>query len=268
MGKVERFQAYGISGQDTNKPTIHYESSETAMTSHKIVDGVETTESGGVHRALARTPEAGVNVGGISVAPHEAEAFRAGIEQDYEAMAKAEADRAEFEVQGFEEATVMVLNDLDQGDLANAVNLAVKGELDDEALADAVKSLGFADKDQAAQVGKNIWGSLEKSFGELSEEEGWDAKIAWDAMVKHNPQEAGKAFMDWVYTGGVDNERIRKAIHDGLNAYGNTDNQALIEVLENDGYEVKRNPSDGLAIKGNEFSDWVTWRDFRKVYMQ
>ena len=268
MGQVDRYQAHSITGQETDEPTIHYESSSTGMTSHSIVNGKETNVSGGVQRVLTRTPEAGVMIGGISVAPHEAEEFERSIQADYEAAVKAESEREEVEVKGFDESTAFVLDDLDQGDLANAVNLAVKGELDDEKLAASVSSLGFNDRNEATKVGKQLMQSLEKSFEELSAAEGMDMRTAWDAMIKNNSTEANKAIQDWVFTGGLDNERLKQAIHEGLNAYGSIENEALIGVLKADGYEVMRNPSGGLAIRGNSFSDWTNWRDFRKVYMQ
>jgi len=46
---VYRFQAHSIEGQHTEEPTINYSSTSMGVSSHKIVDGKEsTTTSGGI----------------------------------------------------------------------------------------------------------------------------------------------------------------------------------------------------------------------------
>lgn len=270
MGETYRFQAHSITDTHTSEPTIHYSSSSSGVNSHKIVDGKEMSGSSGVTRVTSKSKDAGVMVGGISVHPDEVEDFIKELEGD-QADAEAEAERAEEEVSestAFDESANIVLNDLDRGDLANAVNLAVKGELNEDNIARAVASLGFGDKESALEVGNNVIESLTASFDRLAEAEGMDRHTAWNAMMKWNQTESGKAIQDWVATGGVDAERLKHAISEGLNAYGKPDNEALVSVLKEDGYEVKRNPSGGLAIKGNGFKDWTNWREFRNAYKQ
>ena len=47
----------------------------------------------------------------------------------------AESEQEQAEVESFSQSTTQVLDDLDAGDLANAVNLAVDGQLDDSNIA-------------------------------------------------------------------------------------------------------------------------------------
>ena len=270
MGETIKFQAHSVTDTHTDEPTIHYSTSSSGVSSYKNVGGKESLTSSGVTRATSRAKDAGVMIGGLSIHPDEVEDFLREIEGE-QAEAEDEAEQADDEVAestAFEESANIVLNDLDRGDIANAVNLAVKGELNEDNIARAVSSLGFGDRDSAIEVGNNVIDSLTKSFEKLAQAEGMDKHTAWHAMMDWNRTEAGKAVQDWVATGGVDAERLKNAISEGLNAYGKPENEALVSVLKEDGYEVKRSPSGGLIIKGNGVADWVSWREFRNAYKQ
>lgn len=270
MGETYRFQAHSISDTHTDEPTIHYSSSSSGVNQYKSVNGKESMTSSGVTRATSRAKDAGVMIGGLSIHPDEVEDFVREIEGE-QAEADDEAEQADAEVAestAFEESANIVLNDLDRGDLANAVNLAVKGELNEDNIARAVSSLGFGDRDSALEVGNNVLDSLTNSFEKLAEAEGMDKYTAWNAMMQWDQNEAGKAVQDWISTGGVDAERLKHAISEGLNAYGKPENEALVNVLKEDGYEVKRSQSGGLIIKGNGITDWMHWREFRNAYKQ
>ena len=54
-------------------------------------------------------------------------------------------------------------------------------------------------------------------------------------------------------------------MREAWNAYGKSSNTDLVENLKSDGYEVQAT-SSGIVIKGNEFSDWTTWREARNVF--
>jgi hypothetical protein len=265
---VQKFQVMSMGSQVDGEPTMHYQSTQSGVSSHKIVDGKQSSSTSGVMRATTRSKEAGVMIGGVSVHPDEAEAFIQEIEGE-QAEAEEEAKQAEEqqpEVESFSASTVEVLDNLDKGDLANAVNLAVDGQLDDENLAKAVSSLGFGTEEGALEVGKNIAHSLSVQFGDIAEQEGFDLDTGWDALMQWNKVEAGKALHDWVNTRGQDSGRLREALREAWNNYGKADNSQLIQVLEEDGYEVRKTAGGGIVIKGNEFSDWTTWRDVRETF--
>jgi len=265
---VQKFQCYDMGSQADGEPTMHYKTTQSGVSSHKIVDGKETSTTSGVNRATTRSKEAGVMYNGISIHPDEAEAFIQEIEGE-QAEAEEEAKQAEEqqpEAESFSASTVEVLENLDTGDVAHAVNLFVDGKLDEDGLAKAVKSLGFSDEDSAKEVGQNLAHALSLKFGDIAEQEGFDLDTAWDAMVKWNKVEAGKALHDWMNTRGQDSGRLREALREAWNNYGKADNSQLVQVLEEDGYEVRKTAGGGIVIKGNEFSDWTTWRDVRETF--
>jgi len=263
---VYRFQAHSIEGQHTEEPTINYSSTSTGVSSHKIVDGKETTTTSGVTRAYARSKEADVKIGGLSVAPHEAEDFMKQLEgEQEEAEAKAE-DEDPLPSESFNQSTNLVLNDSDRGDLSNAINLAVKGELTEDKMIDAVSSLGFSEREGALEVANNLFGSLNKQFDEIADQEGMSPEDARNMLEAwSNTTESTKAVHDWINTGGADSGRLREAMREAWNAYGKSSNTDLVENLKSDGYEVQAT-SSGIVIKGNEFSDWTTWREARNVF--
>jgi len=264
---VIRYQATSVEGQHTQEPTIKYQTSQSGVSSHKIVDGKESTSVSGVTRVTTRSKEAGVMIGGVSVHPDEAQAFMDEIEGE-QAEAEAEAEQAQDEPQteSFDLGTTQVLDDMDKGNLANAVNLAIDGKLDDEAMAKAVSSLGFTDEESAKEVARNLTSALSEKFSVIAEEEGFDLQTAWDAMIAWNKVEAGKALHDWMNTRGQDSGRLREALREAWNNYGKADNTELIQVLEEDGYDVRRTAGGGIVLKGNEFSDWTTWREVRETF--
>ena len=81
-----------------------------------------------------------------------------------------------------------------------------------------------------------------------------------------NKAEAGKAIHDWVNARGVDSSRLQAALDESLNKYGRYENQGLIEVLQESGYEVRKSPAGVLIIRGNNYKDWTSWVEFRKQY--
>jgi hypothetical protein len=265
---VQKFQVMQMGSQQDGEPTMHYQTSQSGVSSHKIVDGKESTSTSGVMRATTKSKEAGVMIGGISVNPEEAEAFRKEIEGEQVEAEEAEAknEQEEKEVESFSHSTNQVLDDLDKGDLSNAVNLAVEGQLDDANLAKAVSSLGFGSEESALEVGQNIVHSLSGQFADIAEQEGFDMQTGWDALMGWNKTEASKALHDWVNTRGQDSGRLREALRESWNAYGRADNSQLVQVLQEDGFKVRRTSGGGILIKGNEFSDWTTWREVRETF--
>jgi len=264
---VQKFQVMSMGSQQDGEPTMHYQSSQSGVSSHKIVDGKESTSVSGVTRVTTRSKEAGVMIGGVSVHPDEAQAFMDEIEGE-QAEAEAEAEQAQDEPQteSFDLGTTQVLDDMDKGNLANAVNLAIDGKLDDEAMAKAVSSLGFTDEESAKEVARNLTSALSEKFSVIAEEEGFDLQTAWDAMIAWNKVEAKSAVHDWMNTRGQDSGRLREALREAWNNYGKADNTELIQVLEEDGYDVRRTAGGGIVLKGNEFSDWTTWREVRETF--
>ena len=255
---VQKFQVMSMGSQQDGEPTMHYQSSQSGVSSHKIVDGKESTSVSGVTRVTTRSKEAGVMIGGVSVHPDEAQAFIDEIE--------GEQAQDEPQTESFDLGTTQVLDDMDKGNLANAVNLAIDGKLDDEAMAKAVSSLGFTDEESAKEVARNLTSALSEKFSVIAEEEGFDLQTAWDAMIAWNKVEAGKAVHDWMNTRGQDSGRLREALREAWNNYGKADNTELIQVLEEDGYDVRRTAGGGIVLKGNEFSDWTTWREVRETF--
>ena len=263
---VYRFQAHSIEGQHTEEPTINYSTTSTGVSSHKIVDGKESTSTSGVNRAYTRSKEAGVKIGGISVAPHEAEDFIKQLEGEQEEAETESKEEAPLPSESFNQSTNIVLQDLDRGDLSNAINLAVKGELTEDKMIDAVSSLGFSEREGALEVANNLFGSLNEQFDEIADQEGISPKDARNILkVWSNTTESTKAIHDWINTGGADSGRLREAMREAWNAYGKSSNTDLVENLKSEGYEVQAT-SSGIVIKGNEFSDWTTWREARNVF--
>jgi len=255
---VQKFQVMSMGSQQDGEPTMHYQSSQSGVSSHKIVDGKESTSVSGVTRVTTRSKEAGVMIGGVSVHPDEAQAFIDEIE--------GEQAQDEPQTESFDLGTTQVLDDMDKGNLANAVNLAIDGKLDDEAMAKAVSSLGFTDEESAKEVARNLTSALSEKFSVIAEEEGFDLQTAWDAMIAWNKVEAKSAVHDWMNTRGQDSGRLREALREAWNNYGKADNTELIQVLEEDGYDVRRTAGGGIVLKGNEFSDWTTWREVRETF--
>ena len=263
---VYRFQAHSIEGQHTEEPTINYSTTSTGVSSHKIVDGKESTSTSGVNRAYTRSKEAGVKIGGISVAPHEAEDFIKQLEGEQEEAETESKEEAPLPSESFNQSTNIVLQDLDRGDLSNAINLAVKGELTEDKMIDAVSSLGFSEREGALEVANNLFGSLNEQFDEIADQEGISPKVARNILkVWSNTTESTKAVHDWINTGGADSGRLREAMREAWNAYGKSSNTDLVKNLKSDGYEVQAT-SSGIVIKGNDFSDWTTWREARNVF--
>ena len=267
MGVTYKFNAYSVSDQHTDEPTINYSTSQTGTSQYKNVDGKETLTTGGVTRATTRSKEAGVMYHGVSIHPDEIDSFIEEVEgEKAEAEAEAEQEELEPEPEGFSNNTNMVLDDLDSGDLANAINQAVDGNLTDDNIVNAVKSLGFSDREAALEVGQNLVGSFKEYFATLAAEEGFDPETSWYALTKWNKVEANRAVGDWVSARGVDSSRLKDAISQSLNSYGSYNNKSLVESLEGAGYEVRRSPSGGLIVRGNGVNDWETWTEFRKQY--
>jgi hypothetical protein len=267
---VQKFQCYDMGSQADGEPTMHYQTTQSGVSSHKIVDGKQTSTTSGVTSVKTTSKEAGVMIGGVSIHPDEAEAFMKEIEDDQQKeesdQQKAEEEKAEMESKGFDENITMTLEDLDQGSLANAVNQFTNGELTDENIAKAVSSLGFGDEESALEVGGNIISSLSDSFADIAEQEGFESTTGWDAMLQWNKVEAGKALHDWINTRGQDDSRLREALREAWNSYGKASNAQLVEVMQEDGYEVRKTQGGGIAIKGNEFDDWTTWREVRESF--
>ena len=264
---VQKFQVMSMGSQQDGEAPMHYQSSQSGVSQYKSVDGKETMQSSGVTKVTTRSKEAGVMVGGVSVHPDEAQAFIDEIEGE-QAEAEAEAEQAEEETpaESFNMGTTEVLDDIDKGDLANAVNLAIDGKLDDANLAKAVNSLGFRDEEGALEVGRNVSDALSEKFSDIAEQEGFDMQTGWDAMLAWDKVKAGKAIHDWINTRGQDSGRLREALREAWNDYGKADNAQLIELLEEDGFDVRRTAGGGIVIKGNEFSDWTTWREVRETF--
>jgi hypothetical protein len=267
MGTTYKFNAHSVTDQHTDEPTINYSTSQTGTSQYKNVNGKESVSTGGVTRATARSKEAGVMYHGISISPDEIDSFIEEVEGE-KAEAEAEAEQAEQEPEpeGFSNSTNMILDDLDAGDLANAINQAVDGNLTDENIINAVKSLGFSDKESALEVGSNLVDSFKEYFGNIAATQGIDPETSWDALLTWNKAEARKAIHDWVNARGVDSSRLQAALDESLNKYGRYENQGLIEVLQESGYEVRKSPAGGLIIRGNNYKDWTTWTEFRKQY--
>jgi hypothetical protein len=264
---VQKFQVMSMGSQQDGEAPMHYQSSQSGVSQYKSVDGKETMQTSGVSRVTTRSKEAGIMVGGVSVHPDEAEAFINEIEgEQAEADAEAEQTEDETPAESFNVGTAQVLDDLDKGDLANAVNLAIDGQLDDANLAKAVNSLGFGDEEGALEVGRNLASSLSEKFEEIAEQEGFDLQTGWDALLAWNKVEAKNAVHDWINTRGLDSGRLREALREAWNHYGKADNSRLIEVLEEDGFDVRKTAGGGIVIKGNEFSDWTSWRDVRESF--
>ena len=181
------------------------------------------------------------------------------------AEAKAE-DEDPLPSESFNQSTNLVLNDLDRGDLSNAINLAVKGELTEDKMIDAVSSLGFSEREGALEVASNLFNSLNEQFNEIADQEGMSPEDARNMLEAwSNTNETSLAVHDWINTGGVDSGRLREAMREAWNAYGKSSNTELVKNLKSDGYEVRATTS-GIVIKGNEFSDWTTWREARNVF--
>lgn len=264
-----RFQAHSVSDQHTEEPTINYSTSQTGTTQYKNVDGKETVQVGGVTQVKTKSKDAGVMYGGISIAPDEIEDFVQEVEgeqAEQEENEEALAEEEQEEPEGFSANTNVILDDIDRGDLANAINQAVDGELDEENIIGAVSSLGFSDRESAVEVGNNLMDSFKEYFASVAATEGMDAETSWYALTTWNKEEAKKAMHDWVNTRGVDSSRLKEALSQSLNKYGSYENQGLVEVLQSSGYEVRRSPSGGLIVKGNGYTDWVNWSEFRKIY--
>ena len=265
---VQKFQVMSMGSQQDGEAPMHYQSSQSGVSQYKSVDGKETMQSSGVTKVTTRSKEAGVMVGGVSVHPDEVDAFIQEIEGE-QAEAEEEAEQAEeqqSEVESFSASTVEVLDNLDTGDVAHAVNLAIDGKLDDANLAKAVNSLGFGDVESATEVGRNVSDALSEKFSDIAEQEGFDMQTGWDAMLAWDKVKAGKAIHDWINTRGQDSGRLREALREAWNDYGKADNAQLIELLEQDGFDVRRTAGGGIVIKGNEFSDWTTWREVRVTF--
>jgi len=262
---VQKFQVMSMGSQQDGEAPMHYQSSQSGVSQYKSVDGKETMQSSGVTKVTTRSKEAGVMVGGVSVHPDEVDAFIQEIEGDEE---EAEAEQAKDDTppESFNIGTTEVLDDIDKGDLANAVNLAIDGKLDDTNLAKAVNSLGFGDIESATEVGRNVSDALSEKFSDIAEQEGFDMQTGWDAMLAWDKVKAGKAIHDWINTRGQDSGRLREALREAWNDYGKADNAQLIELLEQDGFDVRRTAGGGIVIKGNEFSDWTTWREVRETF--
>jgi hypothetical protein len=267
---VTKFQVMSMGSQAEGEGTMHYETTQSGVSSHKIVDGKESTTNSGVLRATTTSKDAGVMIGGVSVHPDEAEAFIQEIEgEQAEAEERAaESEQEQAEVESFSQSTTQVLDDLDAGSLAHAVNLAVDGQLDDSNIAKTVSSLGFSSEESALEVGRNLIDSMSEQFQDIAEQEGFEMQTGWDALMQWNKTQAGLALHDWINTRGQDSGRLREALREAWNSYGKADNADLVEALQADGYEVKRTSGGGIVVRGEEFSDWTTWRDVRKTFQK
>ena len=262
---VQKYQAHTMSSQESGEASIQYQTSQSGVSSHKIVNGKSTSETSGTLRAVTTSKDAGVMIGGISVAPGEAEEFLQEVNQESVELEKAEETEQQV-TESFDNSTTLILDDLDKGDLANAVNLAVEGGLDDEGIANAVKSLGFEDQGSALEMGNNIINSLSARFQDIAEQEGFEMDTAWEALQQWNKAETGKAMHDWINGRGADDSRLRDAMREAWSNYGKADNSQLVEVLQADGYEVKRTQGGGIVVKGNDLGDWTTWNELRNSF--
>ena len=64
-----------MGSQADGEPTMHYKTTQSGVSSHKIVDGKETTTTSGVNRATTRSKEAGVMIGGVSCSSRRGRGF-------------------------------------------------------------------------------------------------------------------------------------------------------------------------------------------------
>jgi hypothetical protein len=266
MGNVHSYQVGSVSDNDTPTPNFNYDLTVSKTTSHSIVDGKETTESGGVTSVNTASPDAGVMIGGISVAPHEAEAFQR--ELDNEPQAEESTDEDHTTAHAFDDNVSTVLNDLDGGDLANLINEATVGDgLNDEVLAKSVSSLGVSDRESAVEVGSNLVNALRDPFDKIAREEGMDGETAFEALRAWNKTKTRDAISDWIVTDGVDTSRLRESIREAWNAYGRFDNKELVDSLKADGFEVQPTSGGGIAVRGGDvFDEWTVWRQAREAF--
>lgn len=263
---VQKYQAHSMGSSEDGEASIQYQTSQSGVSSHKIVNGKSTSETSGTLRAVTTSKDAGVMIGGISVAPGEAEEFLKEI-NDKQVEEAELADQTDEQVtESFNDSTTFILDDLDQGDLANAVNKALEGSLDDKGIANAVKSLGFEDQGSALEMGNNIISSLSARFQDIAEQEGFEMDTAWEALQLWNKAETGKAMHDWINGRGADDSRLRDAMREAWSNYGKADNSELIEVLQADGYEVKTTQGGGIVVRGNDLGDWTTWNEVRNSF--
>jgi len=262
---VQKYQAHSMGSQESGEAPIHYQTTESGVNSHNIVNGKSTSQTSGTLRAVTKSKDAGIMIGGISVAPEEAEEFLNEINEEQVEIEQLEQSEEQV-TESFDNSTTLILDDLDQGDLANAVNKAMDGTLDDDSIANAVKNLGFKDKETALGVGNNIINSLSERFQNIAEQEGFEMETAWEALQQWNKVETSKALHDWINTRGTDDVRLRDAMREAWSSYGKADNSQLIEVLEQDGYEVKRTQSGGIVVRGNDLDDWTTWNEVRNSF--
>ena len=263
---VQKYQAHSMGSQEHGEAAIKYQTSESGVSSHKIVNGKSTSQTSGTLRAVTKSKDAGVMIGGISVAPEEAEEFLQEINDEQVEQTELVDQADEQKPESFDDSTTFILDDLDQGDLANAVNKAMDGSLDDDAIINAVKSLGFGDREAALGVGKDLLVSLESNFKNIAEQEGFEMEAAWNALLKWNKAEAGKAVHDWMSGRGIDNNRLRDALREAWSSYGKADNSQLVQVLQADGYEVKKTQGGGIVVRGNDLDDWTTWAEVRNSF--
>jgi len=274
MGTTYKFQAHSVTDQHTPEPTINYHTSESGVSQYKSVDGKESMQTSGVTRVSSRSKDAPVYIGGMAVNPAEAEAFIEELEGEKEELeAKAEQEAEEQEKtpsESFDQSTNILLDDMDQGSLSNAINLAINGQLDDDNLAESVRSLGFSDRDSALEVARNITGALNEKFDRIAQEEGLrNSNDAWTMLTSwNNRAEASKALGDWMSGRGVDSSRLREAMRESFNAYGRADNPILVENLKADGYEVRASSGGGIVLKGNGLDDWTTWAEARESFRE
>ena len=117
----------------------NYLTSQTSTSQYKNVNGEESISTGGVTRATTRSKEAGVMYNGISISPDELIVLLRGRRREVEAEAEAEQAKQEPELEGFSSSTNMLLDDIDKGDLANAINQAINGNLTDDNIINAVR---------------------------------------------------------------------------------------------------------------------------------
>lgn len=263
---VQKYQAHSMGSQEHGEAAIKYQTSESGVSSHKIVNGKSTSQTSGTLRAVTKSKDAGVMIGGISVAPEEAEEFLQEINDEQVEEAEQSEQTVEQITESFDDSTTFILDDLDQGDLANAVNKALDGSLDSDGIANAVKSLGFEDQTTAVDVGNNIINSLSERFQDIAEQEGFEMDTAWEALQLWNKAETGKAMHDWINTRGTDDVRLRDALREAWSNYGKADNSQLVQVLQADGYEVKKTQGGGIVVRGNDLDDWTTWAEVRNSF--
>mgnify|MGYP001319269364 CR=1 FL=1 len=265
MGNIHSYQVGSVDNNDTPNPNFKYDLSVNKMTSHSIVDGVETTQSGGVTSVKTRSPEAGVMIGGISVSPQEAEAFQRELENS---ESTEEIATPEVDAHAFDNNLTSVLNDIDRGDLANLVNEATLGSgLNDDTLARGVSSLGMSDKESAIEVGNNLVNALRDPFDKIAREEGMEGDMAFEALLNWNKTKTRDALNDWIVTDGLDANRLRDSMREAWNAYGRADNEELVEGLKADGFEVQRTSGGGIALRGGGyFDDWTVWSLAREMF--